>query len=134
MTDKSLQLKVFRTAVGVQQRALRDDAEKIIRKAMSKPDFKAIVKSRRSAQKEVDAFIDWIDEVKGDYELPAEIRRFVNWMSRNKRLVFGGYNPYLLKMARQAAADIEEANFLDKVKGLANKLADVIMFWQKDVR
>ncbi len=132
MSESKKALKVYRTAIGISQKKLREDASKTIDESLENPDFGKLVKSRNNAQKEADAFIEWLDELMNyntGHEPPKEAQRLSRWLIRNKDLAFGGYNHYLLSLARQTANDVEETGFMGKVKTLANKLADISQYW-----
>ena len=132
MSESKEALKVYRTAIGISQKALRENAAKTIDESLENPDFHKLVLSRKNAQKEADAFIEWLDEMLNynlDCKPPKDAQRLSRWLVRNKEIAFGGYNPYLLSLARQTANDVEETGFMGKVKKLSNKLADISQYW-----
>ena len=132
MNEAKEALKIYRTAIGISQKKLRENASKTIDESLENPDFGKLVKSRKNAQKEADAFIEWLDELLSynlDFQPPKEAQRLSRWLVRNKEIAFGGYNPYLLSLARQTANDVEETGFMGKVKKLSNKLADISNYW-----
>ena len=124
------ELQIVRTAVGLEQKKLREKSFAVIKKSLENPNFDNLVRSRRSAKKEVEIFLDWIQAMTDSgFSPPEESMRLVRWLMRNRELAFGGYNPYLLKLARQAANDVQESGFMTNVKKLSNDFADIIKYW-----
>ena len=132
MNESKEALKIYRTAIGIEQKRLRENATKTIDRSLKNPDFGKLVRSRKNARKEADDFVEWLDEMMKNtvgYQPPKESQRLARWLIKNKEIAFGGYNPYLLSLARHTANDVEETGFMGKVKTLANKLADISKYW-----
>ena len=124
------ELQIVRTAVGLEQKRLREKSFSVIKKSLENPNFDNLVRSRRSAKKEVEFFLDWIEAMTdAGFSPPEESMRLVRWLMRNRELAFSGYNPYLLKLARQTANDVEDSGFMNSVKTLSNKFADITNYW-----
>lgn len=110
-TIRETQIQRARVTAFVKQQKLRDDLVGKVEKALTFDPRKAYL-AWEAKQAEAAALVVWLQK----QTLPPECAGLVAWLLRSPDVAFAAYNPYLQKLAREAAS---------AVSGLEEGAADV---------
>lgn len=126
-TKRETAIQRARATAYVKQQRLRDDIASKVERALQVDPRQAYM-AWEAKTAEADAFVQWLRQQVGKQALPPSCALLVSWLLRSPGVAFSAYNPYMQRLAREAAAAASglDAGAVEVADGMVRMLNDAV--------